>query len=138
MLSTVGPVTAVLLTFGILLLNTSGVALLAEPLVAMLVLTLAAAASYLFRPRESSSRGDHKRQGRIWRTVVPVAALLAGLGAAAILWALVVFVVERHHYVSTYERMEQLPPALGVGVFVGVPSFIVTLVWVIRSSRKRS
>jgi hypothetical protein len=132
------PFTAVLLAAGILLLNKSGLSLLLEPLVALLVLTLAAAAWYLFRPRAPSSDCDRKSRRGIPRIVVPFLALFAGPGAAALLWGLMVFVIERDHYASTYERMENLPPALGVGLFVGGACFIVALVWATQSSDDHS
>lgn len=82
--------------------------------------------------------GGRNGQGRVRKCVVPVVALLAGPGTAMVLWGLVVFIIDRDQYISTYERMEELPPVLGVGSFVGVAAFIVALVWVAWSPSERS
>ena len=79
------PATAFLLSLGILLLNKDGIALIRDPLVAVLVMMLAAAAWYLFRPRDAVSRGDREISSDVWRIVVPVAAFLAGPAAAVML-----------------------------------------------------
>ena len=74
-----------------------------------------------------------KRQW-LWLVSAPLLALVSGPAVVVFLWVLVVYVFERSHYVTQYERMEELWPALPIGIGGGVLGGIIVL---LRVATKR-
>lgn len=60
-----------------------------------------------------------------WEAIAPFIALLAGPGIVVFFWALEVYALGRSSYVSNYERLDELWPALPIGVIGGVVGFMI-------------
>jgi hypothetical protein len=121
------PVLAVVLALGCLLLNKEGLALLREPICLFLILFLAAACWFVFRPRAITTEPKQVEPSETWRWLWPVLALLAGPTLATLFWALDVYVIESQFYVSSYERMEVLPPVLVIGSVAGIIGCVIVI-----------
>ena len=123
------PALALLLSLGILLLNKDGLTSLRHPAVVTLILVLAAACWFLFRPRSPARKSERPRP-RIWRAIAPLVAFLAGPTTVTAFWALTVYVLEKEQYISFQERIEPLMAAMPVGVCGGMVAGVVLTVWI--------
>ena len=72
---------------------------------------------------------ESRKPLKIWNVVVPLTAFLAGPGTVTLLWIAVVYGFEREHYVTTYERIEELMAAIPVGIVVGFLGSLLAFTW---------
>jgi len=76
----------------------------------------------------SLRRGPEPRQSPAWRIVAPIVVFLAGPAIVVVFWALEVYVFDKDLYITSYERIDELMPALPIGFCVGaVAALIVTI-----------
>jgi hypothetical protein len=122
------PMVAVFLCLTILLMNKEGMASLRPPEFVAMIVIVAAAFWFLFRPRTSAVKDEQRKHWQIWPGIAPLVALLAGPAIATLFWALDVYVLEKRFYVTSYERIEVLNPALAIGVIGGVIGLLIVLV----------
>lgn len=81
----------------------------------------------------SSNDGDLPKRLPVWKAVAPLVAFLSGPTIVIFFWVLVVYVFERSHYISLYERIDELIPVLPIGVFVGLVGAVIVAVRVFSS-----
>ena len=67
----------------------------------------------------SEDQRDQPKRLLIRKAFTPLVAFLAGPAIVVLFWALGVFVFERNLYVTNYERIDELIPALPIGFGVG-------------------
>jgi hypothetical protein len=81
----------------------------------------------------SSNDGDLPKRLPVWKIFAPFVAFLAGPAIVIFFWVLVVYVFERSHYISFYERIDELIPALPVGFVIGLVGAVIVAVRVFFS-----
>jgi len=81
----------------------------------------------------SSNDGDRRKRLPTWKVLTPLVAYLSGPTIVIFFWVLVVYVFERSHYISLYERIDELIPALPIGFVVGLVGAVIVAVRVFSS-----
>jgi len=132
------PALSLLLSMGIIgILHKEGLAQLKDArnlaAFAPMVLALSVSCWWLFRPRPSGVQSDSGKPSQIWSLVAPLIAFLAGPGIVTLLWAVVVYGVEREHYVTTHERIDELMAALPIGLVVGLLAGLAVFAYTVSS-----